>query len=192
MSVNRKQLILEAAAKSFSLFGYKATTMDQVAKIADVGKGTIYTFFRNKEELFREIVESLIEEMKREADMTLNPSVSLHENIHSVLYKMLEYRRDHQFMIKLIQEKKEMGTRAVIEMVGEIEKAIVSYISSKLQVGMENGKIIECDPELTSFLLLKMYITLIFDWEKSHTPLSKEEIAELLELYMFKGLSRTS
>ncbi|WP_409291750.1 TetR/AcrR family transcriptional regulator [Peribacillus sp. SCS-37] len=191
MSVNRKQLILEAAAKSFSLFGYKATTMDQVAKIADVGKGTIYTFFRNKEELFREIVERLIEEMKREADKTLNPSLSLHENIHSVLYKMLEYRRDHQFMIKLIQEKKEMGTRAVIEMVDEIEKAIVSYISSKLKMGMENGKIIECDPELTSFLLLKMYITLIFDWEKSHTPLSKEEIAELLELYMFKGLSRT-
>ncbi|MFD1909464.1 TetR/AcrR family transcriptional regulator [Paenibacillus rhizoplanae] len=32
----------------FSLFGYKATTMDQVAKIANVGKGTIYTFLRTR------------------------------------------------------------------------------------------------------------------------------------------------
>ncbi|MER2090772.1 MAG: helix-turn-helix domain-containing protein, partial [Sporosarcina sp.] len=45
--MDRRQVILEAAAKSFSLFGYKATTMDQVAKIANVGKGTIYTFFAN-------------------------------------------------------------------------------------------------------------------------------------------------
>lgn len=55
MSVDRKKLILEAATKSFSLFGYKATTMDQVAKIANVGKGTIYTFYKNKEELLKKL-----------------------------------------------------------------------------------------------------------------------------------------
>lgn len=46
--VDRRQQVLQAAAKSFSLFGYKATTMDQVAKIANVGKGTIYTFLQTK------------------------------------------------------------------------------------------------------------------------------------------------
>ena len=58
--IDRKKLILEAATKSFSLFGYKATTMDQVAKLANVGKGTIYTFFKTKEELFDEIINTLI------------------------------------------------------------------------------------------------------------------------------------
>ncbi len=50
---DRKKLIVEAAAKSFSEFGYKATTMDHVARSAGVGKGTIYTFFKNKEELLQ-------------------------------------------------------------------------------------------------------------------------------------------
>ncbi|MFD2875388.1 TetR/AcrR family transcriptional regulator [Paenibacillus rhizoplanae] len=50
----------------FSLFGYKATTMDQVAKIANVGKGTIYTFFTNKEQLFDEILRDVILEMKND------------------------------------------------------------------------------------------------------------------------------
>ena len=44
MAIDRKRSIIEAATKSFSAFGYKATTMDQVAKLANVGKGTIYTF----------------------------------------------------------------------------------------------------------------------------------------------------
>ncbi|MBW4840864.1 MAG: TetR/AcrR family transcriptional regulator, partial [Paenibacillaceae bacterium] len=52
--VDRRKLVVEAAEKSFALFGYKATTMDHVAKIANVAKGTIYTFFTNKEELFDE------------------------------------------------------------------------------------------------------------------------------------------
>ncbi|MGQ0422282.1 TetR/AcrR family transcriptional regulator, partial [Bacillus sp. HC-Mk] len=48
MAIDRKRSIIEAATKSFSAFGYKATTMYQVAKLANVGKGTIYTFFKNR------------------------------------------------------------------------------------------------------------------------------------------------
>lgn len=49
---DRKKLIVEAAAKSFSEFGYKATTMDHVARSAGVGKGTIYTFLKTKKNCF--------------------------------------------------------------------------------------------------------------------------------------------
>lgn len=45
---DKKQQIIDAATQSFSLFGYKATTMDQVAKMANVGKGTIYTLFQKQ------------------------------------------------------------------------------------------------------------------------------------------------
>ena len=70
--MDKRQDILEAATKSFSLFGFKATTMDQVAKLANVGKGTIYTFFENKEELFHEIVFTMIKQMKAEKDAVIS------------------------------------------------------------------------------------------------------------------------
>ena len=60
----RKKIIMEAAKKSFALFGYKGTTVDQIAKIAGIGKGSVYISFNNKEEILREIIVSLIEEMK--------------------------------------------------------------------------------------------------------------------------------
>src|SRR5690625_5496373 len=44
MAIDRKAEIIKAATESFSLYGYKNTTMDQVARLANVGKGTIYTF----------------------------------------------------------------------------------------------------------------------------------------------------
>ncbi|MDQ0268840.1 TetR/AcrR family transcriptional regulator [Cytobacillus purgationiresistens] len=190
MAVDRKQLIIQAATKSFSLFGYKATTMDQVAKIANVGKGTIYTFFKNKEELFDEIISSLIKEMKSEAEQAIDPALSFHENLHNALYRILEYRMEHQLTIKLFQEEKEMGTPAVLDVMTRLETEIIKYIKAKVLLGIEKGEIEKCDPELTAFVMLKLYVAFIFDWEKRHTPLDKEEIAQLFEQYIFKGLSK--
>ncbi|WP_019240399.1 MULTISPECIES: TetR/AcrR family transcriptional regulator [Bacillus] len=189
MSVDRKQQIVEAATKSFTLFGYKATTMDQVARLANVGKGTIYNFFTNKEQLFQEIVHSLILEMKMVAEESIIPTKSFHENVHTALFAILEYRTKHQFMMKLLEEEKEIGTPAVAQMVNEIERAIVSYIKEKVDMAMNKGEITVSNSELSAFLIFKMYSALIFDWEKNHEPLEKEEIAKLLQLFILKGLS---
>lgn len=189
MSVDRRQQIIDAATNSFSTFGYKATTIDQVARLANVGKGTIYTFFKNKEELLDEIVRSLIKEMKEEAEKAFDPGLSFHHNLHRSLYRILEYRLKHQLTIKLLQEEKEMGTQAVMEVMVKLEQAIVHFIKEKVMSAVQAGQIRECDPELTAFIMLKLYIALIFDWEKHHDPLPKEEISKVFERYIFQGLS---
>ena len=189
MAIDRKQLIIEAATKSFSLFGFKATTMDQVANIANVGKGTIYTFFKNKEELFDEIISTLIIEMKQAADEAMDSSLSFHEKVHRGLYQILEFRLKHQLTIKLFQEEKEMGTPAVMEVMIKLEDAILGYLKEKIIAAIEKGEIQECNPDVTAFIMLKLYVALIFDWEKRNEPLEKEEIAKLFEQYIFEGLS---
>src|SRR5690625_464196 len=109
MGIDRRQEILNAATKSFSLYGYKATTMDQVSKLANVGKGTIYTFFKNKEELFDNIISKLIKDMEDAAANAIRPDRSFQENVHHALYSMLEFRLEHQLTIKLFQEERDIG-----------------------------------------------------------------------------------
>ena len=189
--VNRKQQIIDAATKSFSLFGYKATSMDQVARLANVGKGTIYTFFKNKEELFSEIITSLIKEMKEAAEEVMDDNLSFYENASHALYQILDFRKKHQLTIKLIQEEKEMGTREVLEVLQKIESVIVLYLQEIIQKAIDKGEIKPNNPELTAFMMLKLYIALMFDWEQNHKPLQKEEVFQIFELYLFKGLSIT-
>ena len=59
--------------------------MEQVAKIANVGKGTIYTFFTNKDELFDEILLSAIMEMKRIAEREIRKDRDFFDNLYRVL-----------------------------------------------------------------------------------------------------------
>ena len=48
--------ILSAALASFAERGFAATRLDDVAARAGVTKGTLYLYFRNKEELFKDVV----------------------------------------------------------------------------------------------------------------------------------------
>ncbi|MBD2864583.1 TetR/AcrR family transcriptional regulator [Paenibacillus oceani] len=189
MSIDRRRLIIDAAAKSFALFGYKGTTMDQVAKIANVGKGTIYTFFSNKEELFQEIMNRLIGEMKRVAEEVVDPGRKFFDNLNLVLDQLLDFREEHELAIKLSQEVKEIGTQMAQDGIYQIEKAVVGYIQQQVQAAVDKGEIKPCDPKMTAFVMLKLFMALTADWKKSHPPLDKTRVAELLRFYLQEGLA---
>ncbi|KGR82718.1 TetR/AcrR family transcriptional regulator [Lysinibacillus odysseyi] len=189
--MDRRQEILDAATKSFSLFGYKATTIEQVAKVANVGKGTIYTFFDNKEVLLQEVVVSLIREMKVAMDMAIDPSVSFIDNAHMALMKMLQFREKHVLFAKLVEEEKALRTPAVKEMLQVIETEIISYIAGFIQISIDKGQVNECDPPLVAYLLLKSYLAFVVDWQQTHDePLNEEKILMTFKQTIFSGLTK--
>ncbi|MFF5996985.1 TetR/AcrR family transcriptional regulator [Lysinibacillus sp. KU-BSD001] len=188
--MDRKQEILLGATKSFSMFGYKATTMEQVAKIANVGKGTIYNFFTNKEELLQEVVISMIRDMKVEADRTLRPEASFIDNAHNGLMKMLQFREQHLLFAKLIEEEKALQTPAVKQMLVKIEEEIVTFLADRIRVGMQKGEIRPCNPELVAYLLLKSYLAMVVDWQLTHEEaLHEDDILTLFKETLFRGIA---
>ncbi|RJE84320.1 TetR/AcrR family transcriptional regulator [Paenibacillus sp. 1011MAR3C5] len=189
MAIDRRQLIVDAAAKSFSLFGYKATTMDGVAKIANVGKGTIYTFFTNKEELFQEIMNRMIGDMKRLAEQAIDPGRKFFDNLNAALELLLDFREEHELALKLSQEMREIGTPMALEGLQQLERAVVGYIASQVKSAVEKSEIKPCEPEMTAFVMLKLYMALTVDWKKTHEPLKKEQVAERLRFYLEQGLA---
>ncbi len=66
----RQKEILDAARELFLRKGFHETTLEEIARHADYGKGTIYNYFESKEDLFRSIIDQLtneLEQMVREA-----------------------------------------------------------------------------------------------------------------------------
>jgi AcrR family transcriptional regulator len=69
-SAERRNAILAAALDEFAARGFAATRLDDVARRADVAKGTIYLHFADKETLFQELIR-----------MELSPVVAALENV---------------------------------------------------------------------------------------------------------------
>ena len=59
-SIERRDAILSAALDEFSIRGFEATRLDDVARRAGVAKGTIYLYFRDKESLFQELIRTML------------------------------------------------------------------------------------------------------------------------------------
>ena len=188
--VNRRQQVLQAAIKSFSLFGYKATTMDQVAKIANVGKGTIYTFFTNKEQLFDEILRNVMAEMKIIAEREIRPDKPFFDNLHRVLDALLEFRSEHELLIKLSQENDEFGTPQAGEGLDKIESVVLEYLEREVERAIDQGEIKPCDPKIVSVVMFRLYIVLTTELNKTHTPLDKEQIKTYTHLFLAEGLAK--
>lgn len=61
-----KEKIVESALITFSKYGYDKTRMDDIAEATKVSKGTLYLYFRSKEELFYAISERNISRLKEQ------------------------------------------------------------------------------------------------------------------------------
>ena len=59
-SFERRDAILSAALDEFSIRGFEAARLDDVARRAGVAKGTIYLYFRDKESLFQELIRTML------------------------------------------------------------------------------------------------------------------------------------
>lgn len=60
-----REQIINAAAVVFGRYGYKKTTMDEIGMAAGKGKTAIYYYFRNKEDIFRAVVEREAAELEK-------------------------------------------------------------------------------------------------------------------------------
>ncbi|OJF92047.1 TetR/AcrR family transcriptional regulator [Alkalibacterium sp. 20] len=63
---DKQERILNAAFKEFSEKGYKNASTNQIAKEAGIGKGTLFYYFGNKENLFNQLINEAFEIAYRE------------------------------------------------------------------------------------------------------------------------------
>jgi TetR/AcrR family transcriptional regulator, repressor for uid operon len=72
-----REKIVDAAIIAFSVHGYDRTRMDDIAETAKLSKGTLYLYFKNKEELFYAISENNIRELKEQLSVLFTKSEDL-------------------------------------------------------------------------------------------------------------------
>lgn len=56
-AADRQDMILDAAFHAFATYGYRRTTMDDIAQGVGLSRSALYLHFRNKEDVFRKLAE---------------------------------------------------------------------------------------------------------------------------------------
>ena len=80
--------ILQAAVECISKAGYDRTRMDNIADAASISKGTIYLYFRSKEDLFNSLCQNSVDRVRMNLSEVFASEGSLTDKV-SILYNKL-------------------------------------------------------------------------------------------------------
>ncbi|MBU1938048.1 TetR/AcrR family transcriptional regulator, partial [bacterium] len=98
--------ILMAAKTLFVQKGYHNTTLEEVAQLAEFGKGTIYNYFRNKEDLFYAILEHYTAEVLEITKRALQDTKgALKEKLRAFALSTVQYGRANEDVFHLLMRE---------------------------------------------------------------------------------------
>lgn len=98
-SLLTKQRLLETAFQNFYEVGFENTSLDKISKDADVSRGAAYWHFKNKSEIFSEVVRMTIEKIKSEKRMIMiNEDLSFEEKVVQILIVPSKNQEGFKFM----------------------------------------------------------------------------------------------
>ncbi|MFO7756133.1 MAG: TetR/AcrR family transcriptional regulator [Bacteroidales bacterium] len=69
-----RESIVSASSEIFRRFGYKKTTMDEIARALNKGKSSIYYYFKSKEEIFEAVIDHEAQVLKDELSAVVKRS----------------------------------------------------------------------------------------------------------------------
>ena len=181
----KRLAILDAAAEVFSRKDFHEVLTDEIAAEAGVGKGTIYRYFRSKDDLyFATLVrgfEQLAKAFPAPPPPDCTPQARL-EKIAANLLRLFWNRRPFYMLLhrdeKLLQNReKELRQKR-----GDLEKVIQEAIEK----GMASGRFRKVDARIAANLFLGMVRSAIFYHRESETAAASA--SQITDLFL-RGLT---
>ena len=97
-----KKKVLQTALNLFANYGFHATTTAKIAKQAGISEGTIYKYFKSKDDLLGKLLEPILFEIKDNFFATIDDSQSLEELVTFIVADRLEFIEVNFAFIRLI------------------------------------------------------------------------------------------
>jgi TetR/AcrR family fatty acid metabolism transcriptional regulator len=97
----RRQAILQAARQVFARKGFEPATLEAVAREAGLAKGTLYLYFKNKEDLYYHTVLHLLDSLQSNMQARVEQSAGALQKLRAIALGQLEYFVRHQDTLQL-------------------------------------------------------------------------------------------
>jgi len=148
-----REVILKIAQEIFSKYGYKKTTLDDIANAVRKGKSSLYYYFKSKEDLFQAVILKEAEILGRELDKVINRNTSPVDKLRDyILTKLTTFRSLANFYNALENDVTAIGF--IEEIKHKYEMNEIRMIKRILIEGVRKGEF-----EVYDFTLVAVGIT---------------------------------
>jgi AcrR family transcriptional regulator len=177
---DRRRQIMRAAEKLFSSRRFHEITTDEVARVAGVGKGTMYRYFKDKDDLFFQTAMAGFDELCELLHEHVAHAAPFPEQLLSACREVVEFFDSRWQLFRMMQaeEFRLAVTRgAVYERWMEHRKKLIVVLADILRRGVSDGQIRgDVPPEVLGNFLMGMMRTRARDLEDAPTAVRRLEL----------------
>ncbi|WP_026679014.1 TetR/AcrR family transcriptional regulator [Fictibacillus gelatini] len=182
---DKKIRIIKAATRLFSSQGVRNTTVDQIAKKAGIGKGTVYYYYDDKTEILLDCYMQHIIRIREKAKNEHLSNADVVQRLQRLLQYISEESCHDPFVSTLFQEYKQARLPEISLCFKQSEEDAVRMVTHLLEEGINNGELENVPLPLTAFLLVRMMFSYNLDYRKSDK--SDDEFLMLLRKMLLKN-----
>ena len=162
-----KELILRAASEEFADKGFAASKTSDIAAKAGLPKPNVYYYFKSKENLYREVLESIIDPILR-ASTPFNADGEPNAVLSNYIRSKLMSSRDRPFASKVFASEIMHGAPHLSEQQVQLLNAQAKHNIDCIQTWIDRGQIAPIDPHHLMFSIWAATQTYAdFDWQIS-------------------------
>ena len=170
----RRDEILSAAEGLFSKNGFFKTSMAEIAVAAQFAMGTLYKFFKSKEDIYISLVESKVEEMLQQLEQAVRNRQRAEDKIREVIRVKLAFADQNRDFFRIyVSEwsgfewtvKSAFGDR-----VWKWYMAQIDLVANLIKEGIKGGEFRNVNPKDTSLALHGMLNSTIYVWILQASP----------------------
>jgi len=184
--------IVEEARKIFLRYGYRKTTMEEIAAATRKGKSSIYYYFPGKEDIFRAVVEKEAGELKEQINTTIRTTDPPVERIKAYIMFRLHHVRTLGNFYAALNEDSLSHLDFILEIRKRFDKEERSIVKEILEEGMKKGSFQLSSPEIGAIAISTMMkgleIPLLLSDE--HKADREELLDDLIRVLLYGILKR--
>lgn len=195
----RKNEIIAAARVVFNKYGYKKTTMVDIAKEVDLNQATLYHYFENKEEIFIEKILADHAEFRSKRLKFILDEPTIERKIMSFFGHKLDFFYGNRIYEQIAELNKNKITKKHRKMLENLSKQEKAFIKSLLEKAIQNDEI---PTDINTTQLTKLVFRIFqglrvenqFNYfitkQEPRTDLLMKEMEQTIH-YLFKNLKKT-
>jgi AcrR family transcriptional regulator len=176
----RRQQIIVAAKRVFSAKGFNKATMEDIAKEAELSPGTIYIYFKNKDELYASLSLRILKHLNIRLGHVKNEKFDTHADriasLKEALYDVYEF--DPLILINMFHlQSSETLKNLSPELLNEISMLSKSSLGTMAEIfsdGIEGGVFIEKHPVALADILWALFSGIVL-WEESKRIINQDK-----------------
>jgi AcrR family transcriptional regulator len=174
----RRQQIMVAAKRAFTQKGYEKCTMEDIAREAELSPGTLYLYFKSKDELYASLCLRVLRYINVKVDHAVNEDTPYEEKQRLLLNAMKDvYAYDPLILNNMfhLQSSDTLRTLSpdLLDEINALSRKALQTMAGMFDQGIRNGRIIDRSPLALADIVWALFSGIVL-WEESKKMINKD------------------